>query len=160
MSASKNTKTKTAKSPAPATKTAAPAKSVAKAKTTAPAKAKTSAPARPTPPAAKRAPASVKPATVKPATVKPVASRPVLTTIGARIDIGFGNALFIRGEGAGLSWDQGLVMDCMEDNFWRVVLPESARGHTFKFLVNDLTWNTGPDYTVPAGGNVTLTPEF
>jgi hypothetical protein len=155
MSASKNTKTKTAKSPAPATKTAAPAKSVAKAKTTAPAKAKTSAPARPTPPAAKRAPASV-----KPATVKPIASRPVLTTIGARIDIGFGNALFIRGEGAGLSWDRGLAMDCIDADLWRITLPESARGHTFKFLVNDLTWNTGPDYTVPAGGNVTLTPEF
>ena len=155
MSASKKTKTKTTKSPAPATKTAAPAKSAAKAKSAAPAKAKTPAPARAAAPAAKPAPASV-----KPATVKPVASKPVLTTIGARIDIGFGNALFIRGEGAGLSWDQGLVMDCMEDNFWRVVLPESARGHTFKFLVNDLTWNTGPDYTVPAGGNVTLTPEF
>ena len=155
MSASKKTKTKTTKSPAPATKTAAPAKTAAKAKTAAPAKAKTPAPARAAAPAAKPAPASV-----KPATVKPVASKPVLTTIGARIDIGFGNALFIRGEGAGLSWDQGLVMDCMEDNFWRVVLPESARGHTFKFLVNDLTWNTGPDYTVPAGGNVTLTPEF
>ena len=156
MSASKKTKTKTTKSPAPATKTTAPAKSVAKAKTTAPAKAKTPAPARTAAPVAKLAPVSV----VKPATVKPVASKPVLTTIGARIDIGFGNSLYIRGEGAGLSWDQGLVMDCIEDNFWRVTLPESARGHTFKFLVNDLTWNTGPDYTVPAGGNVTLTPEF
>lgn len=156
MSASKKTKTKTTKSPAPATKTAAPAKSVAKAKTTAPAKAKTLTPARPAAPVAKPAPVSV----VKPAIVKPVASKPVLTTIGARIDIGFGNSLYIRGEGAGLSWDQGLVMDCIEDNFWRITLPESARGHTFKFLVNDLSWNTGPDYTVPAGGNVTLTPEF
>ncbi|MBL9200896.1 MAG: hypothetical protein JNL39_10345 [Opitutaceae bacterium] len=148
MSASKNTKSKPAKSPAPATKSTAPAKPVAKPKTAAPAKAAVSV---------KRAVPAVK---LAPVTVKPVASKPVLTTIGARIDIGFGNALTIRGEGAGLSWDKGMAMDCVEADLWRITLPESAHGHTFKFLVNDLTWSTGPDYTVPAGGNVTLTPEF
>lgn len=150
MSASKNTKTKSAKSPAPATKSAAPAKPVAKAKTAAPAKAKAAVSAKPAAPAAKLAPV----------TIKPVASKAVLTTIRARIDIGFGNALTIRGEGAGLSWDKGVVMDCVEADLWRITLPESAHGHTFKFLVNDLSWSTGPDYTVPAGANVTLTPEF
>ena len=39
-------------------------------------------------------------------------------------------------------------------------LPESAHGHAFKFLVNDLSWSTGPDFTVPSGAHVTLTPEF
>jgi hypothetical protein len=152
MSASKKSTSKTSKSPAPATKTAAPAKPARAAATVAPAK----------PAVKKKATASVAVAPTKIAavTVKPVARQPVLTTIGARIDIGFGNVLSIRGEGAGLSWDQGLVMDCVEADLWRVTLPESAHGHTFKFLVNDLTWSTGPDYTVPSGAHVTLTPEF
>ncbi len=152
MSASKKVTSKPSKSPAPATKSAAPVKIAAPAKPAVLAK-----------PAAKKKPAAsvaVAPTKIVAVTVKPIARQPVLTTIGARIDVGFGNALYVRGEGAGLSWDKGVAMDCVEADLWRVTLPESARGHTFKFLVNDLTWSTGPDYTVPAGANVTLTPEF
>lgn len=149
MSASKKTTSKSAKSPAPATKPAA---------VKAPAKKKASAApaAAPAPgPAAKVAPTPA-PAPV----VKPVASTPLVTTIAARIDVGFGNALFIRGEGPGLSWDRGLAMECVADDLWRVALAEAGRAFTFKFLVNDLTWSVGPDYSVAAGTSVTLTPEF
>jgi hypothetical protein len=112
------------------------------------------------------APAAAKPAAPAPAApapapvVRPVASQPVATVIQARIDIGFGNSLHLRGEGAGLSWDEGKRMDCVADDLWQVTLPESARSIVFKFLVNDLTWSTGPDFTVPGGTTVTLTPEF
>ena len=92
--------------------------------------------------------------------MKPVTSRPVLTTITARVDVGFGNALFIRGEGAGLSWETGVPMECAEADLWCMVLPESVRGHIFKLLVNDLTWSAGPDFTLASGESVTLTPEF
>jgi hypothetical protein len=136
-------------------KTAAPAKSTAPAKTVA-----VVAPAKPAAKKKTTASVAIAPTKIAAVTVKPVARQPVLTTIGARIDIGFGNVLCIRGEGAGLSWDKGLVMDCVEADLWRVTLPESAHGHTFKFLVNDLSWSTGPDYTVPSGAHVTLTPEF
>lgn len=151
MSASKKTTSKAVTSPAPATKSAA-AKTVAKKKTT----AATVQATTPTPVAmlAPRPSPAVVPA------VKTVASKPVVTTITARIDVGFGNALFIRGEGAGLSWDQGLAMECVAGDLWRVVLAESARAYTFKFLVNDLTWSTGPDFTAACGTSVTLAPEF
>lgn len=155
MSTSKKTSSKSSKSPAPATKSAASKPAPAPR-----AKAKVAAK-----PAAKPAPAPV-PAVVaapvvapKPAP-KPQASTPVQTVISARVDVGFGNSLSIRGEGAGLSWDTGLLMDCVEANLWRVTLPESARGYAFKFLVNDLTWSTGPDFTAASGASVTLTPEF
>jgi len=92
--------------------------------------------------------------------VKTVASQPVLTTITARIDVGFGNALYVRGEGAGLSWDQGRAMECIADDLWRIVLAESARAYTFKFLINDTTWSSGPDFTAACGTSVTLLPEF
>lgn len=146
MSTSKKPSSKSIKSPAPATKSAA-AKPVDQKKTKVVAST-----------AAALAP---KPASVKPeSTLKSVASKSVVTIISARVDVGFGNSLSIRGEGAGLSWDFGLPMDCIEDNLWRITLPESVRGHTYKFLVNDLTWSTGPDFTVASGSNVTHTPEF
>jgi hypothetical protein len=92
--------------------------------------------------------------------VKPIASTRVATTIIAQIDIGFGNALYVRGEGPGLSWDRGVLMACLADNRWQAVLGESARPVVFKFLVNDLTWSAGEDYTVASGRSVTLTPVF
>jgi hypothetical protein len=151
MSASKKTTSKSVTSPAPATKSAA-AKTVAKKKTT----AATVQAITPTP-VAMLAPAPV--AVAAPA-VKTVATKPVVTTITARIDVGFGNTLFIRGEGPGLSWEQGRAMDCVGNDLWRIALAESARAYTFKFLVNDLTWSAGPDFSAACGTSVTLTPEF
>jgi hypothetical protein len=40
------------------------------------------------------------------------------------------------------------------------VLRESARPVVFKFLVNDLSWSAGEDYTVAPGAKVVLTPTF
>lgn len=151
MSTSKKTSSKSSKSPAPATKSAA--------RKPAPApRAKAKVVAKP---AAKPALAPVLEPVVAPKPVpKPQASKTVQTVISAKVDVGFGNALYIRGEGAGLSWDTGRLMDCVEAHLWRVALPESARGYVFKFLVNDLTWSTGPDYTAASGVAVTITPAF
>ncbi|MFZ9745666.1 MAG: hypothetical protein ACO3G4_03445 [Opitutaceae bacterium] len=163
-------------SPAPATKPVpAPA---AKAPAKAPPKRK-AAPVKPVPaaapaPAAKPAvvpvpspvpaTAPLRPAAagaaVAPAPVPSTARRPVVTTITARINVGFGNALHLRGEGPGLSWDRGVPMECIAADLWRFNLGESARGFSFKVLVNDLTWNSGPDYTVASGGVVNITPTF
>jgi hypothetical protein len=113
-------------------------------------------------PATKTAKPSAKRATAAKAVpaVKPVAPRNTATTITAQIDVGFGNLLHIRGEGPGLSWDRGVPMECVADNQWQIVLAESVRPVVFKFLVNDLNWSTGEDYTVAPGNSVTLTPTF
>lgn len=143
----KNTSKSAAKSPAPETKVA-------------PVRAKVGVAARKTVPALKPAkPVAKKKSAAAPA-VKVVAAKPVVATITAQIDIGFGNALYVRGEGAGLSWDQGLLMNCVSNSEWQCVLGESARPIVFKFLVNDLSWSTGEDFTVAAGTNVTLSPTF
>ena len=154
MSASKKTTSKPAASPTPATKSAA-SKTVASKKTTAATIKVTTAT-----PVAMLAPT---PAPVAAPAVKPVASKPskpVKTTITAKIDVGFGNALFVRGEGPGLSWEKGLPMENVGSDVWRVVLEEAARSYTFKFLINDTTWSAGPDFTAACGTSVTLTPEF
>lgn len=163
MSAMKKNTKPAAKSPAPATKAAPTPKPVA-----AKPAVKTAAAAKPSAavakPVAKKKPAAAKPAAVAaPAplpAVKPVATKPVVTTITATIDIGFGNALYIRGEGAGLSWDKGQLMNCVNDDQWQLAVGESAHPIIFKFLVNDLSWSAGEDYTVSSGSSVTLAPTF
>jgi hypothetical protein len=127
---------KAAKTPAPASKTASTAK-VATA--TVPAAAL----------AAKRSP-----------TVSAVKPKPDVTTITARIDTGFGNALYVRGDGPGLSWDNGVPMTCISSDEWQLTLPESSRAINFKVLINDTTWSNGTDFTVAAGDRVTITPAF
>lgn len=92
--------------------------------------------------------------------VKKTAPKVVVTTISATIDVGFGNFLYLRGEGPGLSWEKGVLMKCVADDLWTITIPESARPVVFKFLLNDETWCAGDDFTVESGGKVSLTPEF
>jgi len=92
--------------------------------------------------------------------IKKPAPKPTLTTINAQIDVGFGNTLYIRGEGSGLSWDKGVVMDCVADDRWVITLSDAVTPVTFKFLLNDLTWCVGNDYVVASGETVTLVPSF
>lgn len=120
-----------------------PKKTVKKAAAVAPAAPRAKKSAAPKAPAVKAAPAKV-----------------ASTVIVAAIDVGFGNALYVRGEGPGLSWDIGLPMVCVADDKWSVELPVAARPVVFKFLLNDTTWCVGSDYVVGPGEHVTLTPEF
>lgn len=110
------------------------------------------APAKKSKPAARKAP----PAPV----VKKTVPKAIVTTISAQLDIGFGNALYLRGEGPGLSWDRGVAMDCVADDRWTLVLAESALPVVFKFLVNDEIWSAGVDYTAQPGTSVVFTPVF
>lgn len=82
------------------------------------------------------------------------------TKILAKIDVGFGNTLYIRGEGPGLSWEKGVPLDCVADDQWAITLSETARPIVFKFLINDLTWSTGDDYLALSGSTTELTPTF
>jgi hypothetical protein len=116
--------------------------------------------AAPTPVPAEEAKSLVVAALTVAAAPKAVTAKPVVTTLTACIDVGFGNTLYLRGEGPGLSWDQGVPMDCISSDQWQLTLPESARPLVVKFLINDQTWSVGPDYTVPAGTHFTIAPQF
>ena len=153
MSASKKKTTTAKSSPAPATQRAASGRKPA-ARKAAPA-AKPSAPAsKPAAPVALAAPVSA------PAVVRPAVVPTSITTISAQVDVGFGNTLYIRGSGGGLSWSVGLPMTCAAADLWRISLDAARQDIAFKVLVNDLTWNTGPDFAVAAGTNVTVKPGF
>ena len=82
-----------------------------------------------------------------------------LTTVIAKVDIGWGNNLYIRGEGGGLSWDKGLLMDCV-DGDWTWSTASATKGLAFKFLINDEAWAEGENFTVAAGGTSVSSPSF
>jgi hypothetical protein len=115
-------------------------------------------------PAAKAAPKRVKAvkAAVKPtaAPAKKKTGEPPVTFITAQIDIGFGNHLFLRGTGPGLSWDRGIAMDCTGAGLWTASVKNAAEPVVFKVLVNDLSWSSGNDFVVAPGQSVTVTPSF
>lgn len=97
----------------------------------------------------------------KPAPVVKVArGKQPPTVITALIDIGFGNALYLRGEGPSLSWDVGVAMDCVADDKWSITLPGTGKPVIYKFLINDTTWSAGSDYIVESGSSVTVVPSF
>ena len=98
--------------------------------------------------AAKKAPAAKKVAAKKVTPAKTV----VKTSIIARVDVGFGNSLYVRGEGAGLSWDKGVQLDNVSPYEWVFSSTQAKGDLTFKFLINDEVWAEGEDLTVAKGG--------
>ena len=106
--------------------------------------------------AAKKAPAAKKVAAKKVAPAKTV----VKTSIIARVDVGFGNSLYVRGEGAGLSWDKGVQLDNVSPYEWAFSSTQAKGKLTFKFLINDEVWAEGEDLTVAKGGTSISSPVF
>ena len=96
-----------------------------------------------------------------PPTTIPTASTPLpATIISARIDVGFGNRLYLRGEGGGLAWHQGLLLENRSADLWTITLPAGSTTLRFKFLINDETWSAGEDYIAAPGVEVTHAPQF
>jgi hypothetical protein len=136
---------KVAAKKAPAKKAAAPTKKAAAPKKAAP---------------TKKAAASKKAApTKKAAAPKKAAPKKTATSIIARVDVGFGNALYVRGEGAGLSWEKGTPLENVTPYEW--ALKSTKQGNvTFKFLINDELWAEGENITVEAGSESISSPTF
>jgi hypothetical protein len=109
------------------------------------------------------APAPVAPPTPKPVTASPAPAAPAangtVTTIDVKADVGFGNALYLRGEGSGLNWDQGVPLTCLDSATWRWS-GEIKAPVTFKVLINDTVWATGNDLTVAPGQKIEIVPTF
>ncbi len=95
---------------------------------------------------------------VKPELAKaPVAAASI--TIEAKVDVGFGNRLFLRGQGEGLSWDHGVPLECVDSRTWRLVVP-AKDSLQFKLLINDNVWAKGEDVVATPGKRVELVPAF
>ncbi len=107
---------------------------------------------------AKKAPA--KKAAKKAAAPKPSTKKVEKTSIIARVDVGFGNSLYLRGEGAGLSWDKGVQLDNTSPYEWAFSSTTAKGDVTFKFLINDEIWAEGENLTVAKGDTSISSPVF
>ncbi len=73
------------------------------------------------------------------------------TTIDVDADVGFGNALFVRGDQAPLSWDEGLPAINAGSTSWRFATTELTGTFEYKALSNDTLWSTGANFAGTAG---------
>jgi hypothetical protein len=88
------------------------------------------------------------------------AAAPAVTLVEAHINVGFGNALYIRGQGAGLSWEKGLPLVCVNDSTWTWATDQASEVLQFKLLLNDQVWAQGEDLNVGPGQKVETEPVF
>ncbi|MDA9589957.1 hypothetical protein N9R65_04110 [Opitutales bacterium] len=110
----------------------------------------------------KKAATPKKPTTKKAPVKKAVAPKKAAsqTSIIARVDVGFGNTLYVRGEGAGLSWEKGAALKNITPYEWGFASKKGSGPVTFKFLINDILWAEGEDLTVAVGGKSVSSPTF
>lgn len=82
------------------------------------------------------------------------------TRVEAKINVGFGNAVFIRGQGDGLSWDKGQPLECLDGQTWVWSTHAAKDKLVFKLLLNDQIWSKGEDLVAEAGTRAEVSPLF
>jgi hypothetical protein len=82
-----------------------------------------------------------------------------VTTIDVKLDVGFGNAVFLRGAGGGLTWERGVPLICVDGKTWRWS-GKVQDPLTFKLLINDKIWSAGNDLTIKPGQKLEVKPTF
>ena len=100
---------------------------------------------------------AAKPAAKKTGAKKKIATK---TTIAARVDVGFGNNLYIRGEGAGLSWDVGILMRNLSPYEWAWETKSSDKPIEYKLLINDELWANGENQFAQPDETAITAPTF
>ena len=84
----------------------------------------------------------------------------VKISIIARVDVGFGNQLYIRGAGADLSWEKGLQLENVSSYEWAFATTKAKSDVAFKFLINDELWAEGDNIIVAEGATSISSPVF
>lgn len=83
-----------------------------------------------------------------------------VTRIIVKYDVGFGNQLFIRGKGAELSWENGILLKNISSNEWLWETSASFPVGEFKVLINDFQYEIGDNHRLEKGANIEYTPKF
>ena len=100
---------------------------------------------------------ATKPVAKKARAKKKIATK---TAIAARVDVGFGNNLYIRGEGAGLSWDVGILMRNLSPYEWAWETKTADNPIEYKLLINDELWANGENQFAQSDETSITAPTF
>jgi hypothetical protein len=90
----------------------------------------------------------------------PVEVSAAVTTIVAKVDVGFGNTLFLRGTGPGLSWEVGVEMTNTGSDEWTWMTTKASADFLAKVLINDVIWSGDPDTAIKAGEKTVIKATF
>lgn len=82
------------------------------------------------------------------------------TRITVKYDVGFNNVLYLRGQGANLSWDRGVALKNVKADEWVWETDANFSSGEFKVLINDRLYETGTNHPFKAGANINYTPKF
>lgn len=83
-----------------------------------------------------------------------------ITTIVIHYDVGYENQLFIRGNGAELSWDKGILLKNIQSNEWIWETTASFDEIEFKVLINDSCYEQGANHQTTCGSTLHYSPDF
>lgn len=82
------------------------------------------------------------------------------TTVVANVMIGIGNKPYLRGEGPGLSWDEGVPMNFIEIGKWAWSPSRKNASLTVQVYRNDQDPDKGGKIEVKPGQKLEITPDF
>jgi len=82
------------------------------------------------------------------------------TTVVANVMIGIGNKPYLRGEGPGLSWDEGVPMNFIEIGKWAWSPSRKNASLTVQVYRNDQDPDKGGKVEVKPGQKLEITPDF
>ena len=91
---------------------------------------------------------------------KPKSSKSGSTSVVANVMIGIGNKPYLRGEGAGLSWDEGVPMNFIEIGKWAWTPTRKNAALTVQVYRNDEDPDKGGKIEVKSGEEIEITPDF
>lgn len=89
-----------------------------------------------------------------------VAKTPQITRIHIKYDTGFGNCLFLRGQGSNLSWEKGIPLKNVKSDEWLFETNLVFNELEFKVLINDLYYETGANHIIEYGNTIQYHPHF
>lgn len=97
---------------------------------------------------------------IKPVPIEDKKEKNGTTTVVANVMIGIGNKPYLRGEGPGLSWDEGVSMNFVEIGKWAWSPTRKNAPLTVQVYRNDQDPDKGGKIEVKPGQRLEITPEF
>ena len=91
---------------------------------------------------------------------KDKADKNATTTVVANVMIGIGNKPYLRGEGPGLNWDEGVSMNFIEIGKWAWSPPRKNASLIVQVYRNDQDPDKGGKVEVKPGQRLEITPDF
>jgi len=82
------------------------------------------------------------------------------TRVLIKYNVGFKNNLYIRGQGAGLNWNKGVMLKNIGPDEWVWEPTAPINDCEFKVLINDQKYETGENHHISGGRLFQYTPKF